>query len=362
MASQVEIQGVSHWYGERDGRRQVLFDVDLDLAAGEIVIMTGPSGSGKTTLLTLIGALRSVQHGKLRVLDHQLAGLAPGELVDVRRNIGFIFQAHNLFDSLTAAQNVHLALGLHDLSAKERQERADEMLRRVGLEDRAGHKPQALSGGQRQRVAIARALVNRPRLVLADEPTAALDKDTGKRVVELFQELCREYKTTILLVTHDSRILDTADRIVNLVDGRVVSNVDVERSIEICGFLSKSTIFSHHTPGTLNEIAQNVVQEQRRAGEVIFNEGDAGDRFYIVRRGAVEVLRASAGGTERLATLRSGDFFGEAALLTDGPRNATVRVVEDVDLFALDKPQFKAALETSKTFREQLLEIFLNRR
>ena len=133
MASQVEIQGVSHWYGERDGRRQVLFDIDLSLTPGEIVIMTGPSGSGKTTLLTLIGGVRSVQEGKLRVLDHQLAGLAPGELVDVRRNIGFIFQAHNLFSSLTAFQNVSMAAELFDRPRREIKQRIEELLSRLGL-------------------------------------------------------------------------------------------------------------------------------------------------------------------------------------------------------------------------------------
>ncbi len=358
MESRVEIRGLSHWYGEGDGRRQVLFDVDLAVAPGEIVIMTGPSGSGKTTLLTLIGALRSCQRGVLRVLGRELAGLSPAALVGVRRDIGFIFQAHNLFESLTAEQNIQLALGLHDLPAKDRKGRAETILGAVGLADRAGHKPNALSGGQRQRVAIARALVNQPRLVLADEPTAALDTGTGKKVVDLFRKLCHENGTTILLVTHDSRVLDTADRIVNLVDGRVVSNVNVERSIEICNFLSKSTIFQHHTPSTLTEISQGVKEEVRPAGEVIFNEGDAGEKFYVVRSGSVEVVR----GSERVATLGRGDFFGEAALITDDPRNATIRTLEECALYTLDKPQFKAALEHSKTFREQLLDIFLNRR
>lgn len=222
MIPTVQIRHLNHYYGEGELRKQVLFDINLDLYAGEIVILTGPSGSGKTTLLTLIGALRSVQEGSLQVLGQELSGLPPRELIAVRRNIGFIFQAHNLFHSLTARQNVLMACDL--FPRPDDHQRAAEILTQLGLGERIDYMPHALSGGQKQRVAIARALVNHPRLILADEPTAALDKKAGRDVVSLMQKLAKEENITILMVTHDSRILDVADRIINLVDGNLESD------------------------------------------------------------------------------------------------------------------------------------------
>jgi len=216
----VEIRQLNYFFGQGELRKQVLYDINLNLPKGQIVIMTGPSGSGKTTLLTLIGALRTVQEGSLRVLDQEIVGLSRSALVNVRRNIGFIFQAHNLFESLTAAQNVEMAVELLDDWGDKRQ-KAVAMLTKLGLAERVDYKPSALSGGQKQRVAIARALVNQPELVLADEPTAALDKQSGREVVTLMQELAKKQGKTILMVTHDNRILDVADRILTLVDGRL---------------------------------------------------------------------------------------------------------------------------------------------
>jgi putative ABC transport system ATP-binding protein len=187
-----------------------------------MVILTGPTGSGKTTLLTLIGALRTLHAGEVEVLGRPLSGLGTADLVGVRRDLGFIFQLHNLFDSLTLFENVKLATDLKPYTATEARDRIETLLRRLGLGDRMGYRPPALSGGQRQRAAIARALVNRPKLVLADEPTAALDKEAGHIVVDMLQELAREEGSAIVLVTHDKRILDTADRIVNLLDGKLV--------------------------------------------------------------------------------------------------------------------------------------------
>ncbi|MBU6230059.1 MAG: ATP-binding cassette domain-containing protein [Cyanobacteria bacterium REEB459] len=218
----VQVMGLNYFFGQGDLRKQVLYDINLDLQRGQIVIMTGPSGSGKTTLLTLIGALRSLEQGSLKVLGQELVGLGHRQMVEVRRNIGFIFQAHNLFESLTAAQNVEMAAELTGNLGTKRQ-RAAAMLAKVGLADRADYKPASLSGGQKQRVAIARALVNRPRLILADEPTAALDKASGRDVVTLMQQLAQEENCTILMVTHDNRILDVAHRLINLVDGRMES-------------------------------------------------------------------------------------------------------------------------------------------
>lgn len=214
---------VSHFYGEGALRKQILHEVDLEVDRGEILIMTGPSGSGKTTLLTLIGALRSAQEGSLHVLGRELRGAPPRALREVRRQIGYIFQAHNLLASLTAEENVEMPLALLPLSAAERRARARAALDAVGLGHRRGHLPGQLSGGQKQRVAIARALAPEPRIILADEPTASLDKQSGRDVVDLMNRLAREQGCAVLLVTHDNRILDIADRIVHLEDGYLQS-------------------------------------------------------------------------------------------------------------------------------------------
>lgn len=220
----ISVKNVNHYFGSGPLRKQILFDITTDFHPGEIVILTGPSGSGKTTLLTLTGALRSVQEGSLTVLGLQLNGATREQLGETRRSIGFIFQAHNLLDALTARQNVQMSLTLHGIrSRKEADKKAIDMLESVGLGQRVDYHPAQLSGGQKQRVAIARALVARPKIVLADEPTAALDKKSGREVVELLQQLARQQGTTIILVTHDNRILDVADRILSLEDGRIVS-------------------------------------------------------------------------------------------------------------------------------------------
>ncbi|MGD1905533.1 MAG: DevA family ABC transporter ATP-binding protein [Leptolyngbyaceae cyanobacterium] len=216
----IAIRKVSHSFGNGDRQKQVLFDIDLNIHGGEIVLMTGPSGSGKTTLLTLIGGLRQVQTGSLKFLGQELCGATIEGLVQARRQSGYIFQAHNLHESLTARQNVRMGLEVHPHYSVEKMNlMAAEMLTLVGLEERLDHYHDQLSGGQKQRVAIARALVSRPKLLLADEPTAALDSKTGRDVVTLMQSLAKEQGCTILLVTHDSRILDVADRIVHMEDG-----------------------------------------------------------------------------------------------------------------------------------------------
>lgn len=223
----VLIDKVSHYYGEGDLRRQILFEVTAEIERGEIVILTGPSGGGKTTLLTLIGGLRSVQEGSLKVLGNELRDATEADLVNVRKKIGYIFQAHNLIESLTSCQNVQMALRLQpDYSRTGAREKALAMLDAVGLAERADHHTTRLSGGQKQRVAIARALVNEPQIVLADEPTASLDKKSGRDVVDIMQRLAKEHHCTVFLVTHDNRILDIADRILDLEDGRLVSFTD----------------------------------------------------------------------------------------------------------------------------------------
>jgi putative ABC transport system ATP-binding protein len=221
----IEIKNLNFFFGNGDLRKQVLFDISLQLPRGQIVILTGPSGSGKTTLLTLIGALRTLQDGSLQVNNRELVGMNNRELVLVRRDIGFIFQAHNLFESLTASQNVEMSVELQNTFSTKRQQ-AIAALSQLGLSERVDYKPRSLSGGQKQRVAIARALVNQPKIVLADEPTAALDKKSGRDVVNLLHDLSRQQGCTVLMVTHDNRILDVADRIINLVDGRLESDTN----------------------------------------------------------------------------------------------------------------------------------------
>ena len=216
----IAIDHVNHYFGAGRLRKQILFEITTEIQPGEIVIMMGPSGSGKTTLLTLIGALRSTQEGSMKVLGQELNGAPNRLLVELRRNIGYIFQAHNLLDSLTARQNVQMSMELHEnLSERERRHGAAEMLEAVGLANWSHYYPQELSGGQKQRVAIARALASHPKIVLADEPTAALDKQSGRDVVEIMQKLAKQQGSSILLVTHDNRILDVADRILYMEDG-----------------------------------------------------------------------------------------------------------------------------------------------
>jgi putative ABC transport system ATP-binding protein len=221
----ISIQNLSHDFGRDTLRKQVLHNINLVINPGEVVIMMGRSGSGKTTLLTLIGGLRSVQSGSLRFLDQELCGATSARLVQVRRSIGYIFQAHNLHNSLTALQNVKMGLEIHaQYSLREMQNLSAQMLQVVGLGDYLHAYPDMLSGGQKQRVAIARALVSRPKLVLADEPTAALDSKTGRDVILLMQKLARQNDCSILLVTHDHRILDIGDRIVDMEDGKLIDS------------------------------------------------------------------------------------------------------------------------------------------
>jgi putative ABC transport system ATP-binding protein len=218
----VAICNLNHAFGSGNLRKPVLSDINLDIHPGEVVLLTGPSGSGKTTLLTLIGGLRSVQEGSLKILGQELYGASQKQMVQVRCNIGFIFQSNNLLECLTAHQNVRMSLRLHDrIPMRERTRLSVAMLEAVGLGDRVDYYPDALSGGQKQRVAIARALVSHPKLILADEPTAALDSQSGRDVVETMQRLAREQGCAILLVTHDNRILDVADRIIHMEDGRL---------------------------------------------------------------------------------------------------------------------------------------------
>lgn len=222
----ISVRGLDHFFGEGDARKQALFDVTLEVARGSLTVLMGPSGSGKTTLLTLMGCLRDVHAGSVRLLDRELFGSDEATRIDMRRRLGFVFQAHNLHDSLTARQNVIMGLQVHGRGDPARHARAAEhLLELLGLGERLTYLPGNLSGGQKQRVAIARALVSNPDVIFADEPTAALDKVSGMAAVQLFRDLGRARGTTTVMVTHDPRILDLADRVVTLEDGRLVRDV-----------------------------------------------------------------------------------------------------------------------------------------
>ena len=357
----IRAEALSHYFGSGELRKQVLFENHLTVYPGEIIIMTGPSGSGKTTLLTLLGALRSVQQGNLEVLGQPLDGASPKAMEQFRRQVGFIFQAHNLFDSLNATQNVRMAIELcyPHRSAHDQTLAAEEILRGVGLENRLHHRPKQLSGGQKQRVAIARGLVHQPRLVLADEPTAALDELSGRTVVELLQKLAREKQTTIVIVTHDNRILDVADRILTLVDGSIRSDALVKEAAIITQMLAKCKVFERVTPRTLTRVADEFNIENYAPGDQIIRQGDPGDRFYLIRQGKVSVRKGNP--EVQIAELAEGDFFGEMALLSGQPRNASVWAKESCLLYSLHKDRFHAALAETVSMEAEVREAYFDR-
>ena len=199
-------------------------DVDLHVARGELVAIRGRSGSGKTTLLSLIGGLDRPTSGDLAIDGASLVGMSQADLVEMRRRrVGFIFQAFGLLSILSAAENVEVPLRLVSADPREREERVASLLEVVGLADRARHRPHELSGGEQQRVAIARALANRPDLLLADEPTGQLDSATGRSIMTLIRSVVRRENVTALIATHDPMLIDLADRVVELRDGRVVA-------------------------------------------------------------------------------------------------------------------------------------------
>jgi putative ABC transport system ATP-binding protein len=357
----VAVCGLTHSFGEGEASKQVLQDCTLDLMPGEVVMMSGPSGSGKTTLLTLMGALRSVQQGSVRVLGRELAGLERAALVAVRRSIGFIFQGHNLLDALSARENVNMAIECGAFDPAERDRRVAEMLCELGLADRFDYKPAALSGGQKQRVAIARALVNCPRLILADEPTAALDGESGRAVIELLQRHAARDGATVLIVTHDSRILDAADRIVNMVDGRIVSNVAVRRTAAVIEALRRTPAFADYPLDLLVEFAQRMRPERFSAGEVVVHQGESDRSIHLIVSGTMDVEVEEDGRCRHIELLAAGDLFGEDTLLTGRPHKATVTAREPAEVFALDQGDLEEPLRRSRSLVEQLRDILARR-
>ena len=357
----IKVSQLNHYFGEGELRKQALHQNNLEVRRGEIVIMTGPSGSGKTTLLTLVGTLRTVQEGSLKVLGNELNGAGGDTIANLRREMGFIFQAHNLFESLTAFQNVNMAAELQGIDRATAKHRIDYLLNRLGLGQRVHYKPKSLSGGQKQRVAIARGLVHQPKLVLADEPTAALDEQSGREVVTLFQELARDQGCTIIMVTHDNRILDVADRIVNMVDGRIKSDVAVHETSVICAFLRQFPLFADLQTSTLTEVADKMQVEVAQPGDTVIRQGDPGELFYLIRSGAVDVLIDDGVEQKTVAELMEGQYFGEAALLRDEPRNATIVARSKCVFYTLGKEDFKDVLARSKTFVDELRNVLASR-
>ena len=225
MSTIVSCQNVEKTYGRAEVEVHALRDVSLDIAPGEFTALAGPSGSGKTTLLNLIGRLDDMQAGRITVASHALHALSEAEATELRlRHIGFIFQAYNLIPVLSAVENVEYIMLLQGVSAAERARKAGAILDEVGLAGMHDRRPAHLSGGQQQRVAIARAMVAEPDLILADEPTANLDSETGEALLDMMLELNRERGTTFLFSTHDPRVMAHARRIVRLRDGRIESD------------------------------------------------------------------------------------------------------------------------------------------
>lgn len=222
MQPAISVRNLEKTYESGAAAFRALDGVDLDLQPGEVTLMMGPSGSGKTTLVSIMGCILRPTGGSVRVLDREVTGLAESALPDVRLNhIGFVFQGFNLFPTLTAGENVELALDLKGVRGGKARKRAAEIMDQVGLADKYRSFPADLSGGQKQRVAIARALAGDPEIVLADEPTAALDSQSGRVVMEMLRDLARRRGRAVAIVTHDSRALEFADRIVHIEDGRI---------------------------------------------------------------------------------------------------------------------------------------------
>ena len=285
----VRVRRLNHCFGREENRKQVLYDIDLDLMPGEIIIMTGPSGSGKTTLLTLMGALRSVRRGA----SWRSAAISPGSAhassSTCGRGIGFIFQAHNLFDSLTARENVNMAIELTLRDARERDRRATRDPDRAGTRERMAHKPQTFPAGRSSAWPWpARWSIVPNRF----SPTSQPPHSTRIPVVTSSiscKALAEEEKATILIVTHDTRILDVADRIINLVDGRILSDVAVKQALLISEFLQRCPLFAGQPAAMLAEFAERMRRESFQAGAAIIRQGEIGDKFYLIGSGVVDV-------------------------------------------------------------------------
>ncbi len=222
MTDAITIRGVTKNYDEGSTKTLALDGVDLTVNRGEVTLLMGPSGSGKTTLLSIMGCILRPTSGQVLLGGKNVTSLREADLPAVRlRHIGFVFQGFNLFPTLSAGENVELSLGLKGIKGSEARDEARRLLTLVGLAEKYDALPEDISGGQKQRVAIARAVAGSPEVILADEPTAALDSHTGKTIVEMMAKLAHDENRAVVIVTHDNRLIDYADRIVRLEDGRI---------------------------------------------------------------------------------------------------------------------------------------------
>jgi putative ABC transport system ATP-binding protein len=288
--------------------------LSLDVAAGSLVILLGPSGCGKTTLLSCLGGILRPQGGAIKFGDVDVTSLDARGLSKYRREtVGIVFQAFNLVPSLSALENVMVPMHAAGMSRREARNRAEELLARVGLQDRMTHHPRDLSGGQQQRVAVARAIALDPPLVLADEPTAHLDFIQVEEVLRIIRELASGDRI-VVVATHDSRILPLADRIVELVPEFASTN---------------------RPPETVSV----------KAGTVLFEQGTMGDLIYVVSEGELEIVRElSGGGEELLKVVTPGDYFGEIGPLFHLPRSATVRAHTEATVIGYTVQAFRERL------------------
>lgn len=288
--------------------------LNLAVQAGSLALLLGPSGCGKTTLLSCLGGILRPTSGRISLDGVDVTELDARELTMYRRRtVGIVFQAFNLLASLTALENVMVPMDAAGVNRRESRRRAEELLDRVGLKDRIGHRPGDLSGGQQQRVAVARAIALDPPLILADEPTAHLDFIQVEEVLRLIRELASGERL-VVVATHDTRMLPLADRVVELVPH--VASTD-------------------RTPETVRVAP----------GSVLFEQGSMGDLIYVVSEGELEIVRELAGGGEELLRIvTAGDYFGEIGTLFGLPRSATVRARTDAEVIGY----------TGKAFRERL--------
>jgi putative ABC transport system ATP-binding protein len=284
-------------YAKGEYRVRPIDGLSLDVSEGSLAILLGPSGCGKTTLLSCLGGILSPSAGRIEFGDIDLTKLDERELSHYRRNtVGIVFQAFNLVSSLTALENVMIPLRAARVPRREARTRAEELLDRVGLAHRMGHRPGDLSGGQQQRVAVARAIALDPPLILADEPTAHLDYIQVEEVLRLIRELASGERV-VVVATHDTRMLPLADRVVELMP---------------------HIAYTEHEPDTV----------ELQAGDTLFEQGTMGDCIYVVSEGELEIIRELAsGGEEVIKVAGPGDYFGEMGPVFGLPRSATVRAL-----------------------------------
>ncbi len=347
----VEIRDVSYTYRDAFVTRDILKGVDLSINPGEIVILTGPSGSGKTTLITLIGALRAAQSGSIKVFGQELLKASQRRLVAVRRDIGYIFQQHNLLDYMSVAQNIMMSLQLSGkrVSRSAAREKIRNVLAQVGLEEHLDKRPSELSGGQKQRVGIARALINEPRLILADEPTASLDKESGRNVVSLIQNLARQQQSTVILVTHDNRILDVADRLLHLEDGEIqsISEAVASNTSRMLRLLERHDPSSSHYLSALSlgltrvAMADNRIDGTERAmiGKALANASELSQaEVELVMELAHNQLAAQAGGgthgVNSFTAEQSRHFIESLRAVAEADGAITPEEVQEIDAIA----------------------------